>query len=203
MTSEEWLHAHGVTQSDLESWGVQCFSDRFVIPVHTVAGTPAFTMTRHLNREPKYVFAPSECRRGAVLYGLHRAAAYMARTRRAVLVEGFADTIACHLGGVQEAVGVMGSGMSRTQEALLSCFADTAVLLMDGDAAGEDAARKTVGRCTQLRVIGATIKGVDPSEMRAGGHNLVRAVETAYTHASRYQYIGLERDGTICELVER
>ncbi len=116
-----------------------------------------------------------------MLYGIDLAKAAIAKTGRAVVVEGYTDVLALHQAGVEEAVGVMGTAITDEQVASLSGMIDEVVLALDADAAGQEAMlraqRVAAGRRMRLRVA-AMPAGEDPAEMMAteGGAERFRAL---------------------------
>lgn len=74
-----------------------------------------------------------------VLYGMHKAKDAIAKSRHAVLVEGYLDVIACHRAGVNTAVASCGTALAEDQARLLKRFADKVTILYDGDNAGQKA----------------------------------------------------------------
>ncbi len=105
-----------------------------------------------------------------MLYGIDLAKAAIAKAGRAVVVEGYTDVLALHQGGIEEAVGVMGTAITDEQVASLSGMVDEVVLALDADAAGQEAMlraqRVAAGRKMRLRVA-AMPAGEDPAEMMA------------------------------------
>ncbi len=73
------------------------------------------------------------------LYGIDRARGAMAKTGRAVVVEGYTDVLALHQAGIKEAVAVMGTAVTPEQLKELSAHADEVVLALDADRAGREA----------------------------------------------------------------
>jgi DNA primase len=116
-----------------------------------------------------------------MLYGIDLAKAAIAKSGRAVVVEGYTDVIALRQAGVEEAVGVMGTAITEEQVAALSGMVDEVVLALDADAAGQEAMlraqRVAAGRKMRLRVA-AMGAGEDPAEMVAaeGGAERFRAL---------------------------
>jgi DNA primase len=106
-----------------------------------------------------------------MLYGIDLAKAAIAKTGRAVVVEGYTDVLALHQAGIEEAVGVMGTAITEEQVAALSGMVDEVVLALDADAAGQEAMlraqRVAAGRKMRLRVA-AMPAGEDPAEMISG-----------------------------------
>jgi DNA primase len=105
-----------------------------------------------------------------MLYGVDLAKAAIAKAGRAVVVEGYTDVLALHQGGVEEAVGVMGTAITAEQVAALSGMVEEVILALDADAAGQEAMlraqRVASGRKMRLRVAPMPA-GEDPAEMMA------------------------------------
>jgi DNA primase len=75
------------------------------------------------------------------VYGLDLAGPEIVKaSRTAVLVEGYTDVIMAHQHGVQNVVAALGTSVTADhvqQRSVLRRYADTIVLLLDGDAAGQ------------------------------------------------------------------
>ena len=74
-----------------------------------------------------------------MLYGVDRAKDSIAKSGRAVVVEGYTDVLALHQAGIAEVVGVMGTAITSEQVAELSGMVEDVVLALDADAAGQEA----------------------------------------------------------------
>ena len=92
--------------------------------------------------DPKYLNSAETpiYTKGQHLYGLYEARPVMAKTRRALLSEGYLDVITLHQFGYGEACGVLGTAMTHEQAKRLSGFAPRVDLVFDGDAPGRKAA---------------------------------------------------------------
>ncbi len=130
-----------------------------------------------------------------MLYGIDLAKAAIAKAGRAVVVEGYTDVLALHQGGIEEAVGVMGTAITDEQVASLSGMVDEVVLALDADSAGQEAMlraqRVAAGRKMRLRVA-AMPAGEDPAEMMAaeGGAERFRALLDGAVELTAFQ-VGL------------
>jgi len=135
-----------------------------------------------------------------MLYGIDLAKAAIAKAGRAVVVEGYTDVLALYQGGVEEAVGVMGTAITDEQVASLSGMVDEVVLALDADAAGQEAMlraqRVAAGRKMRLRVA-AMPAGEDPAEMMAseGGAERFRALIDGAVELTAFQ-VGLVLERT-------
>ncbi|MEX1279176.1 MAG: DNA primase [Acidimicrobiia bacterium] len=181
------LKDHGVTEADMLSAGVATrtqrgrlrdwFHGRLLFPIHDLKGDPVGFGGRILEGEgPKYVNSPESdvYHKAKVLYGLHTARSPMARSNRAVVVEGYTDVIACHLAGIDSAVATCGTALGEDHFDLLRRFADRVVLAFDADEAGAGAALRGGGLSTPTDVgidlrVARMPAGRDPADLLADG----------------------------------
>jgi DNA primase catalytic core len=105
--------------------------------------------------------------KGAVVYGLDKARAAIAREDRACVVEGNTDVIALRQAGFEPVVACMGTALTEQQLQELGRLAKRLWLAFDGDAAGESAALRgmelAVHRGFEVNVV-ALEPGVDPAD---------------------------------------
>ena len=125
------------------------------------------------SRTPKYLNPPETAlfKKSESVFGLHEQRAAVAAGGVPVLVEGTMDVLA--LAGAdpqQHIVPLAASGTAVTEthlDAVRAAGADRAVIALDGDAAGQAAAERTVhraaGRFEQIRVVSLP-HGADPNE---------------------------------------
>ena len=90
---------------------------------------------------PKYTNSPEGplFSKSAMVYGLDRARASIAREGTAVVVEGYTDVLALHQAGIANAVASMGTALTARQVSELRALCKTLVLAFDADAAGQEA----------------------------------------------------------------
>jgi len=115
-------------------------------------------------------------RKSQVLYGIDLARKEMARTSRAVIVEGYTDVMACHLAGVTTAVATCGTAFGDDHAKVLRRFmADRdqfhgeVVFTFDGDAAGQAAALKAFQgdqNFVSQTYVAVEPDGLDPCDLR-------------------------------------
>ncbi|MGH2844198.1 MAG: DNA primase, partial [Solirubrobacteraceae bacterium] len=121
-------------------------------------------------RGPKYLnTAEGELyHKRAVLYGIALARPVAAKAGRMVLVEGYTDVIALHQAGVRNAVGVMGTSLTREQVAELTRSVTVLELCLDADSAGQEAMVRAAKLCAdsglELRVVELPA-GTDPADL--------------------------------------
>ena len=95
---------------------------------------------------PKYLNTPETpvFQKGRLLYGLHAAHRFIRQNGRAVVVEGYTDTLALRRHGFQEAVATLGTALTRDHIRILKGYAKEAVVVFDADASGKAAAMKSL-----------------------------------------------------------
>lgn len=162
------------------------FRGRLIFPIRNETGDLVAFGGRLLgDGHPKYINSSDTplYRKSKVLYGMNRAKDYLAKEKRAVLVEGYLDVIACHTAGVKSALASLGTSLAEDHVRLLKRWCDKVVILYDSDAAGQKAADRAVemikaeGLAARIALMPA---GEDPDTLlRTAGPSAVQlAVET-------------------------
>jgi DNA primase len=155
------------------------FIDRVVWPIHDERKQPVAFGGRQIPGHPEFggkyknsgdtiVFHKSR-----VLYGLPYARDAIKDRGAIVVVEGYADCVACHQAGIRNVVAGMGTALTDQQCQRLRAFAPKIVLTYDSDDAGQMAAARAVGmllgQSVDLRVL-TLPDGKDPDEfLKANG----------------------------------
>ncbi|HET7530062.1 MAG TPA: DNA primase [Mycobacteriales bacterium] len=111
-----------------------------------------------------------------VLYGLDLAKADIAKTYRAVVVEGYTDVMACHLAGETTAVATCGTAFGVDHVQMLRRylmdqdeFRGRVIFTFDGDEAGRKAALKAFAddqKFVAQTFVAVEPDGLDPCELR-------------------------------------
>jgi len=135
-------------------------------------------------RRPKYLNTSDNdvYHKGLHLYGADLARAHAARAGQVVLCEGYTDVIALHQAGMRNAVGLMGTALTTEQVGELARMAQTVLLALDADTAGQEAMLRASAlaskRKLELRVVELP-EGADPAELiqRDGPEAIAAAVE--------------------------
>ena len=198
------LHGVGLVQRNQQGREYDRFRSRIMFPIRDRRGRTLGFGGRAMRSDQgaKYVNTAETdfFHKSQMLYGVDLAKAAIAKTGRAVVVEGYTDVLALRQAGVEEAVGVMGTAITGEQVATLSGMVDEVVLALDADSAGQEAMlraqRVAAGRKMRLRVA-AMPAGVDPAEMMAGegGAERFRELVEAAVELSDFQ-VGLVLAGT-------
>lgn len=166
-----YLTGRGINRETAETFGVGLFagkgsmSGRVVIPIHNAAGELVAYAGRAIdNTEPRYKL-PTGFHKSAELYNLHRAIA--AAKRGLIVVEGYFDAMKVHQAGYSFVVALMGCTMSEGQERLLVAHADQVLVMLDGDAAGQQGTDELLLRLSRkVWVKGVTVpEGKQPDQL--------------------------------------
>lgn len=181
------------------------FRHRLMFPIHDIAGRVVAFGARKIRDEdePKYLNSPESriFNKSATLYGLFQAARSIQKARRAVITEGYTDTIACHQAGLTNVVATLGTALTREHAGVLRRVCDEVVLLFDGDAAGQRAADRAVEVffAEPLDVKIATLSRVtdakDPDELlkREGGLATLQQALTQAVDLLEYRFARVEQ----------
>jgi DNA primase len=143
--------AKGYGQEELVAAGLvnrrgnDYFSGRLVFPLADGRGRVLGFGARRLSEDDpikaKYVNSPEGelFRKSAIVYGLDRARATIAKEDRAVVVEGYTDVMALHQHGLAGVVASMGTALTDPQLRELRRLTRRLYLCFDADAAGAEA----------------------------------------------------------------
>lgn len=119
------------------------FRDRLIFPIFDPQSRPIALGGRILPgatiEAAKYINC-SETRlyqKNQTLYGLHLAKDRIAKTRVAVVVEGYTDVMMAHQHGIDNTVACCGTALTENHIRLLRRYCDSVVLMLDGDEAGQ------------------------------------------------------------------
>jgi DNA primase len=125
--------------------GNDYFAGRLIFPLADGRGRVlGFGARRLAEDDPipaKYVNSPEGelFKKSAIVYGLDRARAAIAKQDRAVVVEGYTDVLALHQRGLEGAVASMGTALTEAQLRELRRLTRRLYLCFDADAAGAEA----------------------------------------------------------------
>jgi DNA primase len=195
------LRGRGFTEPELIASGLVSqgqrgvydrFRGRLVWPIREVTGDTVGFGARRLYEEdngPKYLNTPETAlyRKSHVLYGIDLAKREIARSKQAVVVEGYTDVMAMHLSGVGTAVATCGTAFGSDHARIVrrlvgdsgaaggvqlaggSSVGGEVIFTFDGDAAGRAAALKAFGEDQTFGAqtfVAIERSGLDPCELR-------------------------------------
>jgi DNA primase len=132
-----------IVKSDKTKGYYDYFRNRIMFPIINVGGRVIGFGARALgDDEPKYLNSAESpiFSKRRTFYGVNHARDAIRRSRRAVVVEGYTDLISLHLLGITHSVAACGTAFTPEHATVLRRITQRAVILPDGDAAGEDAA---------------------------------------------------------------
>lgn len=129
------------------------FVDRVLFPIRDERGRPVAFGGRILpdSKKPdgaKYWNSPESpvFAKSKLAYGLDHARDAIKATGTVCVVEGYTDCIKAHQAGVLNVVGTLGTALTEQHVSMLKRFAQTVVLVYDGDEAGVRAAERAIPR---------------------------------------------------------
>jgi DNA primase len=197
--SEQELYATGLAQRSKENGRLyDRFRSRIMFPLADVRGRVLGFGARAMRDEqrPKYLNTSDNdvYHKGSNLYGADLARAHATRAGEVIVCEGYTDTIALHQAGMRNAVGLMGTALTGEQVGELSRMAQTVLLALDADSAGQEAMLRASSlaakRKLELRVVPLPV-GADPAELiqRDG----VQAMQAAVGQALPFVRFRVER----------
>lgn len=141
--SPKFLADSGLFSLKSPKWSF--FVDRIMFPVMPDIGRVVAFSGRSLSENtPKYINSRESViyRKSQQLYGFAQAKQRIRQSRNALICEGNMDILACAQAGVEEVVAPLGTAFTRDQARIIGRYADSIIILYDGDDAGRAAAVK-------------------------------------------------------------
>ncbi|MFJ8003060.1 DNA primase [Streptomyces fagopyri] len=155
------------------------FRGRLMWPIRDIGGEVVGFGARKLyeaDNGPKYLNTPDTAiyRKSQVLYGIDLAKKEIAKTSRAVVVEGYTDVMACHLAGITTAIATCGTAFGGDhikilRRLLMDNGSARVIFTFDGDSAGQKAALRAFEDDQKFAAetyIAVAPDGMDPCELR-------------------------------------
>ncbi|MFE7119230.1 DNA primase [Streptomyces sp. NPDC057654] len=191
--SDKELILSGLAQESRGGRPIDRFRGRLMWPIRDITGECIGFGARKLRDDdngPKYLNTPETplYKKSHVLYGIDLAKKDIAKTSRAVVVEGYTDVMACHLAGVTTAIATCGTAFAGDhikilRRLLMDNASAEVVFTFDGDAAGQKAALRAFEDDQKFAAetsIAITPGGMDPCDLRLaeGDESVQRLVET-------------------------
>ena len=131
------------------------FRGRLMFPICNESGKVVGFSARTLDssaKEAKYVNFPESplFHKSKVLFGLDKTKRAVNDVRRCIICEGQVDLISIHQSGIQNVVATMGTAFTEFHAQVLKRFADEVVLCFDSDAAGKNAAMRSIDHLLEV-----------------------------------------------------
>ena len=160
MADQETLRASGLFSSKEQGDGSQGplydrFRKRVTFPICNESGRVIAFTARALETGEKagakYINSPETplFTKGQVLFNLDKAKAAIRQAGYALLVEGQMDCISLFLRGIQHVIATSGTAFTEQQVAILRRHTQNVVVNFDPDAAGANAAEKSIALLTE------------------------------------------------------
>jgi DNA primase len=160
MADEETLRASGLFSSKEQGDGGQGpiydrFRKRVVFPIANEGGRviafTARTLETGEKAGAKYINSPETplYSKGQVLFNLDKAKPAIRAIEFALLVEGQMDCISVFLAGIQNVIATSGTAFTEQQVAILKRHTSNVIVNFDPDAAGANAAEKSIALLTE------------------------------------------------------
>jgi DNA primase len=137
------------------------FRARVMFPICDLKGRPIAFGGRVLDGgEPKYLNSSETpfFNKSQTLYGLHLTREHIRKEKEALLVEGYMDVVSLWQQGVRTAVAPMGTAVTEDQVSFLWRYHDSPTVCLDGDKAGQMAARRLARRVLGVLGPGKTLR---------------------------------------------
>lgn len=192
----------GYTREELANAGLanrrgnDYFGARLIFPLADARGRVlGFGARRLRDDDPiraKYINTPETelFQKSAVVYGLDRARAAIAKEDRAVVVEGYTDVLALHQAGLTAAVAAMGTALTERQLRELRRLCSRLYLCFDADRAGEEATLRGMElayrQFAEVRIVSLP-PGSDPAEAAEGFAARLERAESYPRHRVRLE----------------
>ncbi|MFI0719728.1 DNA primase [Streptomyces sp. NPDC021224] len=177
--SDRELITAGLALESRRGGAIDRFRGRLIWPIRDITGEVIGFGARKLRDDdqgPKYLNTSETplYRKSQVLYGIDLAKKEIARTGRAVVVEGYTDVMACHLAGVTNAIATCGTSFGGDhikilRRLLMDNATSEVVFTFDGDEAGQKAALRAFEDDQKFAAetsVAVTPGGMDPCELR-------------------------------------
>ncbi|MGW7786961.1 DNA primase [Streptomyces tricolor] len=183
-----YLRGKGFTDKELVLSGlsqegrrgpIDRFRGRLMWPIRDIGGEVVGFGARKLyeaDTGPKYLNTPETAiyKKSQVLYGIDLAKKEIAKSSRAVVVEGYTDVMACHLAGVTTAIATCGTAFGGEhikilRRLLMDNGSARVIFTFDGDAAGQKAALRAFEDDQKFAAetyIAIAPDGMDPCDLR-------------------------------------
>ncbi|MDG4861886.1 DNA primase [Streptomyces sp. T-3] len=176
--SDKELTLSGISQEGRRG-PIDRFRGRLMWPIRDISGDVVGFGARKLRDDdngPKYLNTPETAiyKKSQVLYGVDLAKKEIAKTSRAVVVEGYTDVMACHLAGVTTAIATCGTAFGGDhikilRRLLMDNGSARVIFTFDGDAAGQKAALRAFEDDQKFAAetyIAIAPEGMDPCDLR-------------------------------------
>lgn len=132
-----------LNQIGLASYDKDVYMNRIMFPLYDLNGRVVGFSGRRYDgiKDNKYVNTKGTeiFQKGETLYNYHLAREFVRSKNQVIVMEGFMAVIRSREAGIKNAVGLMGTAMTKEQATLIKRLSDHVVLCFDGDSPGRKA----------------------------------------------------------------
>ncbi|MCR4292958.1 MAG: DNA primase [Candidatus Kuenenia sp.] len=146
------------------------FRDRLIFPILDVRKQVVGFGGRALDDSlPKYLNSPETVlfNKSNILYGIDIAKSAILKQQKVILMEGYTDVIMAHQHGIEWAVAVLGTAISKQHLRILRQYCSRVILLLDADSAGQKSSDRNLDIFVEEEFdvkIAQLPKGYDPCD---------------------------------------
>ncbi|MDR1616701.1 MAG: DNA primase [Syntrophomonadaceae bacterium] len=129
-----------IKRSEDKDYYFDAFRNRIIFPIKATNGDVLGFGGRVIGEgQPKYLNTQETkiYSKRNQLYGLHQAREEIRKQNQVYIVEGYMDCIKMHQAGLINTVASLGTSLTVSQAALLRRYAETVIIMYDGDEAGQ------------------------------------------------------------------
>ncbi|MBI4549711.1 MAG: DNA primase [Candidatus Omnitrophica bacterium] len=168
---EELLLRSGLVVKSAQGSCYDLLRARVIFPIRNAQGKVVAFGGRIMTQEvPKYINSPETeiFRKRREFYGLNLAKRHIPEEPRMFIVEGYLDQIRLYAAGFRNTVATLGTALTEDHVRILKRYIQEAVLVYDGDKAGESASLRGMeiflkeGLAVKLLALPA---GLDPDDL--------------------------------------
>lgn len=124
------------------------FRDRIMFPIRDIEGRVIGFGGRVIkeDEQPKYMNSPESpvYSKRRSFYGIDKSRDFIRREGRAVLVEGYTDSLALYSAGIKNVVATLGTSLTHDHAALLRRYTENVIVLFDSDESGVKASIRSL-----------------------------------------------------------
>jgi len=177
------LNNIGITSSNRD-----VYVNRIMFPLYDLNGRIVGFSGRRYDgiKDNKYVNTKGTdiFKKGETLYNYHKAREFVRSKNQVIVMEGFMAVIRSSEAGVNNAVGLMGTAMTKEQANLISHLSKNVVLCLDGDEPGRKAC---LDNGSELEKLGCQVTvvnlsdGLDPDDyiLKFGKESFINLINNA------------------------
>jgi DNA primase len=146
------------------------FRNRIMFPIKSINGDIIGFGGRTIdNEEPKYLNSSQTpvFSKGKVIFGLYNALPYIKKEKKAIIVEGYIDTVILHQYRLNNTISPLGTSLTIEQARILSNYADEVIIIFDSDRGGILASIKAADNFIEAGVYPRIVllpQNLDPDE---------------------------------------